>query len=56
MLYARQREAMVSVKTLKKIIANDVSLATPWFSLKDRTGYVPVQLLGEASEAVAYVN
>jgi len=53
---ARQREAMVSVKTLKKIIAKDTSLATPWFSLKNRVGPVPACLLGDSVEAVAYVN
>jgi len=47
---------MVSVKTLKKLIANDISLATPWFSLKNRVGHVPMHLLNETSEAVAYVN
>jgi hypothetical protein len=47
---------MVSVKTLKKIIANDVSLATPWFSLKNRIGNVPVRLIDESEEFVAYVN
>jgi hypothetical protein len=55
-LCARQREAMVSVKTLKKIIANDVSLATPWFSLKNRIGNVPVHLIDDSEEFVAYVN